>query len=289
MQSPDLPLEPALQPLASLLPSGRPFTSAMAAEVGVDRRALARMLRDGVLRRLLRGVYVDTTVADSPELRRAAAGLVAGPGRVVTGRSAAWLHGVTVPGWSDGQHLEVRARRARPLPARDVTELGEVRVTTPVRTTLDLGRLLTPEQAIGALDAILRAGLVHHRELLAEVPRMGRLPGAAQLRRVVALADGRSGCLAESVLRMRWYDAALPTPIPRLALGGELWLELAVPVRRFAVVLAGRLTDVELAALRSRGWRVVVLGEARVLSAEPALVIHHLEREYHQHLLDQVG
>jgi hypothetical protein len=54
-------------------------------------------------------------------------------------------------------------------------------------------------------------------------------------------------------------------------------------------VLAGRLPGAVLTALSAHGWRVVELGADRVLRADAALVTAHLEREFHLHLLDQVG
>lgn len=288
METRDVPLEPPLEPLVALLPPGEPFTPAMAARVGVERRSLERMLRAGVVRRLLRGVYVDATVPATADLRARALGLVVGPDRVVVGRTAAWVHGVRLASWAATSGLETRPAGRR-LAARDVLLAEGVRLTTPLRTALDLGRTLGPDQAIAVLDGFLHAGLVQHRDLLAEVGRATGLAGAPQLRRLVAMADGRADRPAASVLRLRWYDARLPTPVPRVAVGGGAWLELAVPVRRFAAVLGGRLAEAELLSLRARGWRLVVLAESRLLSADPHFVIHHLEREYHQHLLDQVG
>lgn len=287
MESRDTPIEPALHPLVSLLPLGQPFTPAMAARVGIDRTALGRMLRAGVVRRLVRGVYVDATVAPDRDLRARALALVVAPQRVVTGRAAAWLYGV---GAADpAGRLETVAASSRVVPARDVTEVAGLRVTTPVRTALDVGRTLAAEDAVAMLDAFLRDGLVRHRELVAALPGVARMRGNVQLRSLVAMADGRAGCRAESVLRLRWYAARLPTPTPRVVVTPGLWLELALPARRFAAALSGRLTQDQLQALQARGWRVVVLPEERLLAADPHFVIGHLEREYLQHLLDQVG
>lgn len=277
MQQP-LPLEP----LVRLLPPG-PFTPREARAVGVDEAALRRMLRAGVVRRVLKGVYVDATAEDGVDLRAAALARVAPRGRVVHGRAASWLWGVPVPGTD---RLETTTGRA--LGDRDVTERAGVRVTTPLRTALDLGRTLGAERALAMLDAYLRSRQVTQLQLLADLPRHAGRPGVAQLRELVARADGRAGNEAESVLRLRWLEARLPTPVPRLALGAQ-WLELGVAVRRFGAVFSGRLTPGELARARIAGWSLVELDAARVLGSDPEAVSGHLEREYHRHLLRQAG
>jgi hypothetical protein len=127
---------------------------------------------------------------------------------------------------------------------------------------------------------------------MAELPRFGGSSGVVQLRELAALADGRADGAAESVLRLRWLDGRLPTPAPGLVVrtrGGSLRLALGLEVHRFGVVLAGRLSDPELAGLSLLGWRVVVVPPERVLRSDPAFLVGHLEREFHQHLLEQVS
>ena len=46
---------------------------------------------------------------------------------------------------------------------RDLMDVGGLCVTTPLRTALDLGRFLTRDQALSALDALLRLGLFDSR------------------------------------------------------------------------------------------------------------------------------
>lgn len=276
----DLPLEP----LVSLLPRDAPFTPRQARGVGLRRSDLDRMLRHGVLRRVLTGVYVDATVPDTRELRAGSLRLVVPRGSVVHGRTASWLYGVPVT--SGGGRVETVPRTG--LPDHDVATVAGLLVTTPVRTALDLGRTLNPDRGIATLDALLGAGMVQHGQLLAELPRFGRHPGIRQLRALVARADGRAGSPAESVLRMRWLDARLPTPVPRLALGSS-WLELGAPVRRFGATFLGRLSAAELAAARRAGWHVVELVASRVLGSDPVFVREYLEREFHRHLLQQAG
>ena len=94
---------------------------------------------------------------------------------------------------------------------RDVVEIGGLAVTSPLRTALDLGRLLWRFDALGALDQFLRIGVVAD-ELIAEVDRFKGFRGVVQLRFLAPLADPRAESLAESALRLHWKDAGLPSP-----------------------------------------------------------------------------
>ena len=291
-----------LDPISPRLPIGEPFTPAMAAGAGIGRAVLDRLHRDGRVRRLLRGVYLDATVTASPRVRARALALVLGGRQVVVGVTAAWLHGVEVPRADPHAPppVEVRGRtperyagRALGYAAHDLETVEGVRCSTPLRTALDLGRRLAPDRALAALDALLGLGAFPHTALMAELPRFTGQHGVVQLRELAALADSRADGPAESVLRLHWLHGRLPTPTPGLHVtrpGAEgARLALGLEVHRFGAVLAGRLADAELAVLAAQGWRIVVLGPERVLRGDPAFLIGHLEREFHLHLLEQVG
>ena len=286
-----------LDPISPRLPVELPFTPAMAARAGIGRAVLERLHREGRLRRLFRGVYLDATVPVTVEVRAMALRLVVADRHVVVGTTAAWLHGVTVPGRDPQAPLPVEIsghsrRRGScaqvPYADHDLQRVGEVRCTAPLRTALDLGRDLAPDRALAALDGFLGLRAFPHTALMAEVPRFGGRPGVVQLRELAAVADGRADDPAESVLRLRWLHGRLPTPTPALVVGGSR-LALGLEVHRFGAVLSGRLGDAELRALSARGWRVVVVTPERVQRSDPDLVVGHLEREFHLHLLDQVG
>lgn len=287
----------------SLLPADRPFTRAMALATGVQRPALDRMLREGTIRRLLRGVYADAAAPDTMQLRAAAVALVAGRRSVAVDRTAAWVHGVDVerlgpddlrtvdllvPGRGSGHSFG----GGRQLCGRDVECLEGLRLTTPLRTALDLGRLLPPGLALGALDALLAGGSFTHVDLLAELSRMTGHRGVGQLRNLAVQADARARGLAESALRLHWHEAQLPTGVPAMpvAAGGRLVrLVLGVERCQFGAVLAGQVTAVELAGLQETGWHVLVLDAERVLDSDPDVLRKHLECEFHQHLLAQIS
>ncbi len=286
-----------LHPLHSLLPLDQPFTPVMARAAGIERRQLERMLGEGHVQRLLRGVYAASTAADTVALRAAAVGLLLGRGDVAVDRTASWVHGLplvdVVPldvlGVGRSQRGSLGGRRH--LVPRDVLSIGGARLTTPLRTALDLGRLLAPDRALGAMDMLLRGGTFTHTELLGELPRFTGHRGIAQLRDLAAQLDGRSRGMAESALRFHWHAANLPTAVPgMLVAAGPRLVRLALGVerRQFGATLADQVTADDLVALEGAGWRIVVLAEQRVLHSESSIWVRHLEREFHQHLLAQV-
>ncbi len=290
----------ALDPLVALLPLDRPFTRGMAAAAGVPRPALERLLRAGSVRRVLRGVYAATSARDSTAFRAAAVALGGGAGAVVVDRTAGWVHGLdpAVLGVVDDVvPLELARSRnrgrgvRRSLSARDVQGLEAIRVTTPLRTCLDLGRLLRPAPALACMDRLMAHAGFPHAALLAELPRMAGSPGIGQLRSLAVQVDGRACCAPESVLRLHWNAARMPTAIPAMTVvaGGRLVrLSIGTEHRQFGAVLSGHVRADDLLALEGAGWWIVVLPEERVLKVDPLTLTKHLEREYHQHLLAEV-
>lgn len=241
------------------LPLDEPFTSADAGRLGVSRWYLRALVRRELVREVARGVYVAAQVTDTLELRAAALRLVVPDSAVVTDRTAAWLHGVDIlprsavhqaPPVQIFDRAGSRVRRAgvssgrrTTILASDLTTVGGVRVTTPLRTALDLGRLLGRYDAIGALDAFLAAG-VSHGELLAHVERFRGERGVIQLRTLAPLADARAESPPESALRLHWLDAGLAAPEPQWWVCDEAGvpvfrLDLGLPACRFGAEFNG--------------------------------------------------
>jgi hypothetical protein len=203
-------------------------------------------------------VYAVAQAPDDLAFRARALRLVVSPSAVVTDRTAAWLHGVDVlprsalttpPPISVFQRPGTRSRRAgvasgeRMLLPRDVVEIDGLMATTPLRTALDLGRLLWRFDALAALDKFLRLGVVLD-ELLSEIERFKGYRGVLQLRYLAPLADPRAESGAESALRLHWYDAGLPKPEPQWWVCDEhgtalFRLDLALPEVLFAAEYDG--------------------------------------------------
>lgn len=272
-----------------------PFTPSMAARAGLGRASLERMVRDGQVVRLVRGVYVDAAVTLTPITRARALGLVVSRRHLVVDATAAWVHGGPALRTDPGTPipLDVHGRRSYPgppVPVRpaEITLLGGIRCTSPVRTGLDVARHLAPERALPLLDGMIGAGTLSHADLIGAAAAAVDLPGGARVRELVAFADGRARGVSESVLRMHWLGGQLPTPAAGWRVAG-VRLALGLPVHRFGVVLAGDTPVAQRDAVRRRGWTVLALDELRVRRSDPASVAGHLEREFHRHLLGQMS
>jgi hypothetical protein len=241
------------------LPLDAPFTAEQAADLGVSRWFLRLLLDRALVRPVLRGTYVAVQVVDTVDLRAAALRLVVPEAAVVTDRTAAWLHGVDIlprsavhepPPLCVFGSTGSRLRRPevssgiRTLPPDDVMVVQGVRVTTPLRTALDLGRGLWRFDALAALDGFLRLG-VPREHLLLSVERFAGHRGVVQLRHLAPLADGRAESPGESALRLHWYDAGLPAPELQWWVYDERGvamyrLDLALPDLRYAAEYDGR-------------------------------------------------
>ncbi|TNM39621.1 hypothetical protein FHP29_12150 [Nocardioides albidus] len=216
------------------LPLDVPFTTTLARrEAGLLGKDLTWLVAQGFVRRLVKGVYVANQVPDSLELRCAALRLTVPSDAVVCDRHAGWLHGADMV-LAPGEHLHLapvcvflpaagrRLRNGlvdsgeRTFARGDVVEIHGLRVTSPLRTTWDLGRNRYVERSLASMDQMLRLGQFTREELIAGVPRFRRMRWVRTLRVMVAYVDGRAESPPESILRLRWIQANLPTPEPQL-------------------------------------------------------------------------
>jgi hypothetical protein len=286
-------MEPDTSPLPAddRLPFAVPFTTRQARSLGISADVLTRLCREGLLRRVFKGVYLDAAAEDTQLIRAQALSLVVPDTAVVTDDSAAWVHGADLH--RRGDHVipppisvyqlpgNTRVRKQgsrggeRSFVADDLEVVHGVLVTTRLRTALDMGRLTSPDHAIGALDALLRLGGFDREQLLEEVGRFKGFRGVVQLRELAPLADARAESPAESVMRLRWIRAGLPAcdlQIPILSEWGieQYRLDMGLPEIRYAAEYDGadwhsspqqRAHDRERRArIRNRsGWVVDVL------------------------------
>ncbi|GAA2833872.1 hypothetical protein [Leucobacter komagatae] len=222
-----------------------------------DGELLTRV-REGGLRRLAHGAYIDASLWESmfPEQRLLAVTLAHAKryrerNWVFARESAAALWGLPLYGFtglrvhvatregSRGHSTRPVARYLTELPEPDIVDAAGVRFTSLERTLLDLAHSATPEVAIGALDAGIRrmfqmergesaSAVAEWRERrLAESKRSGR-PGVRAARQLLQIADGRAESVLESVSKLQLsrlqvpYDVQVPV---RAAGGTTYWMD----------------------------------------------------------------
>lgn len=211
-------------------------------EQGHDQHSIDRMLGSGEIVRVRRGGYVigspnrtgitardaaedhrRLVFATAPQIRHAA---------VISHVSAAVLHGLPVPPRWLGRVTCTRMRSGRGggnLTGVLHTYVGEVcdaeieciqglTVTSLTRTASDMARLLPRRDAVILLDAALhdeRGGeKAHLREEIADrLARDRRRRGARDAGIWLSLASGLAESPVETISRLVFHDARLPTPV----------------------------------------------------------------------------
>jgi hypothetical protein len=222
----------ALAPQPDLILNGQPFTRAEGRDHGLDAKQVRRLLGLGLLRSVVRGVYVDALVEDSLLLRAAAIAKVAPPDAVACRQTAAWLLGIDTLALSEHADTPkpdfvrqtntraVKISRAsghsQTLLAGDVIDWHGLRITSPIATAVHLARHLRRPIALSALDAMARAALVTPLEVQDAVLRFPHHPGIVQARELAALIDPAAESPGESWLRLRMIDAGFPAPVPQI-------------------------------------------------------------------------
>ena len=280
--------------LLERLPREHPFTTAQARDRGVSARCLREAVAEGLLRHPMRGVYYAVHLSDTLTLRIECLKLVVPSACVVTDRTAAWLWGANMV-LSPGAHLEVppvnvfsppghRLRNGlvdsgeRTFSVGDVAALEGLRVTTPLRTACDLGRLLHRDQAFAAMDSLAGLRAFSVDKLVAESGRFAGYRGVIQLRALAPFVDPDSQSPGESILRLRWLDAGFPRPKCQVEVpapnGGSYWIDIGLEERRFGAEYDGEDFHTEDDEehdeqrrewmRRTEGWTIVVARKANI-------------------------
>lgn len=238
-----------------------------------------RTLRGSAVRRLLRGVYVPTGLHVDHRVMVQAATLLAPAGAAVSGRSAAVVHGCELARRHDPVTLSVaEAERFGPvrgivvrrtdLPLADTSPWCGIRITTALRTAIDLAGAGALPDAVADVDAFLRStGTAPEVVRRALVGRHHH--GIVQAREALRLADPRAESRPESIVRCHLNLAGLwpqPQLKVRLADGSRVRVDLGFERERVAVEYDGawhalreqlRADRMRMSALRRSGWTVV--------------------------------
>ena len=268
-----------------------PFAHRTLARLGRTEADLRRARRAGIIVTIVRGVYASAEHADTIDFRVAAIALVVPDHHVVTDRTASWVHGVdvhvygehdTIPPiewcalrWHEPTTLAGTDGRTRDLMPGDVMTIRGVRVTTPLRTALDLGCCLRRREAFAAMCALARAHHFTSSDLARSLPRFRRRRGVVQLRTLVALVEPRIESQREAWCFLAIADAGIVLPEP------QVWIEIdGVPTYRLDLAYRRRRVVVEYDGhdahdseeqkehdrkrrkwLRDNGWIVIVVRE----------------------------
>lgn len=211
--------------------NGGVLVCAEAVAAGWSSGALTRRLRKEGWRKARAGVWVEPGRADDIRLRLRVA-QAGRPELVVSHSAAAHLFGIEVPAVRP-EFTHVRGRGREPeggvlhrteVDEDEVVTVAGLRVTSPVRTLVDLLRTAERDAALVAVEsAMTRRPLAYGdgwpprwREQITDLHTVSEaLAGTGQRRGVVAarqrlaLADPRSGSPAETVARLRMQDAGL--------------------------------------------------------------------------------
>ena len=164
------------------------------------------------------------------------------------------------------------------LVEEDVDVVDGVRVTSPMRTAVDLARWLPRGDALAAVDAFAHQQLVDLDALAASLQRWKGHAFVLQAREVIALGDGRSESWGESMTRLRLHDAGFDMPDLQVQLtieGRQVRLDFGWRRERKALEYDGerwhssaeqRRHDDERRRLLTRaGWEVAVVTKEHVL------------------------
>ena len=186
-------------------------------------------LRQGKLSRYqlragFRAIYPDVYLAagatSSLRARSEAAWLWSGRRGVLAGLAAAALHGSVWIG--DDEAVELIWRNPHPpagvltrnqrVESDEVTRVDGLPVTTSARTAFDLSRQLPIGDAVGRLDALMRATPFSVEDVLLLAKRHPGARGLRRLRSALPLVDSGAASPKETWLRLLMIDAGLPAP-----------------------------------------------------------------------------
>jgi very-short-patch-repair endonuclease len=268
------------------------ITRAQLLELGLTRTTIDNWVKHSRLHPLYRGVFLLGHPRPIAGARELAAVLACGRDAALSHLSAAGLWrllpgregdvDVTVPGRNPGRKPGIRVHRVSALDPRDIRKLGEIAITSPARTILDLAAVVRARELEQALAEAYARRLARRSELVSLLARRSSRPGARALR---ALLDDGTPALTRSQAEERLLAliraAELPAPETNIRIGRHevdfLWREqrLVVEVDGFAFHSSrsaferDRRRDAELGML---GFRVTRITWRQIVNEPEALV-----------------
>jgi hypothetical protein len=193
--------------------------------LGVSKSGVRSRVAAGRLRRVHRGVYRVGPGALDARGRWMAAVLAAGPGAVLSHRSAAALWGVlddararadvTVPLTRRRSRAGVAVHESSSLPRKDVATVDGIPCTSLARTFLDLAEAVPKRHLDRAIEQAEVLGLFDGRAIADVLDRANGRRGAGRLRRAIAPASHPA--LTASELEERFLELCRRSGVPRPA------------------------------------------------------------------------
>jgi very-short-patch-repair endonuclease len=219
-------------------------TRAELLDAGISPVQVRRRIERGALIPVHRGVYRVGHRAPSVEATYLAAVKAAGPDALLSGRAAAYVHGLVKgkPPPPETTTLTQRClrgvitRRCGAWHPSDAAIARVIPVTSVPRTLVDLAATMKPADLARACH---EAGVLHHttpRDVDAVLARRPNAPGAAKLRKVMTGEEKVTLSKLERAFLARLKEAGLPLPSTNRPAGGRR-VDCRWPAQRLAVEL----------------------------------------------------
>lgn len=264
----------------------------------MSERTLRRQVANGDLARVFPGVYRYTHVRNTTATKLHAAILYAGPGAHLGHTTAAQVLGIDAGRAGRRLHVVVPAERtvqpqaglvvhsSSRLSGAQVKEIGRLRVTTAVRTVIDLVDVLPrPELDIAIADAV-RQGMVTVDYVLRQLDALPRRRNTRVLRTVLEELNPDLESVLEAEFDALLRSAEVELPVPQ----HEIWdgpllvarVDFAYLSRRLAIEIDGYGAHSALMqfqrdrsrrrALKRQDWDVVEFTAADIRQTPEATV-----------------
>lgn len=197
---------------------------------GLDDDAIRRRVRSGRLYRVFPGVYSVGAPPMNALERASAAALACGLEAGLGGGSAMthwgfwrrWDEPFEVIVWRGNPRPKgVIVHRSRNLKPYDTVIHNGIRVTKPARTMLDIAPRLDDAQLWRTVDNALLTPYLHRGQLLEQVLRSPRHPGAARLARHAISDNGATRSRFERMAPAFFEGAGLPRPTLNAVVNGR--------------------------------------------------------------------
>ena len=181
---------------------------------------------------LWRGVYLVGHGDPAPFALEYAALRFAGPTAALSDRPAAAIYRLLPPQVDPTIHLSLNGKRTSPaglhlhtreLDPQDVTTIhGDLRITTPERTILDIAPTLDDEQLENVIALAIRNRLTTELKLQAQLERRKGHRGTRRIKQILDLGPEWTASHAERVFLQMLRDAELPQPQANACLGRRM-------------------------------------------------------------------